>query len=368
MDKRVLYLILSVFFMYACSEKEKTEEKEKGFLVLNISQGTNLKTEVELTDFILRISDSSSEILKGRIGDLPGQLALPEGNYTVEVYSMEFSEPKFEMPFYYGQTTVEIVPGVTKEAALTCSQGNAGVRIIWSNDFSVMYSTYQAQINSNEGYLHYSSSETRTGYFLPGTVSITIMADGQTINGGAITLAAQDQVIANLQVKEATMGDLTFNISIDYMVNERELEIIIDPDDIASLPNSETNPYTVAQAIERQGLNETGVWVTGYIVGSRSTSGNSANFVISENWRDSNVVLADNKDETASGNCISVELPSATQTSPPTHPRLFLNLIDNPENLHRKVIIRGNLASYFSNPGLRNVGTGANNYYLLEQE
>ena len=348
MSKRVVILVLSVFAIYACSKKDSSE-KGKGYLSLNIIQGTVLKTGVEESEFILRISDGNNEVLKGRINELPGQIVLPARSYTVEAYSTDFSEPKYEMPFYYGKTTVEIEPDETNEVSIVCSQGNAGVKIVWSNDF-LMYETYYAQINSDNGYLHYSSTETQTGYFLPGTVSISIMADGQNIDGGTITLYAQDMVTANMQLKSIKSGELTFDISIDNSLNEREVDIIIDPDNIAFLPNSETNPYTIAQAIERftPGDIVSDVWVSGYIVGARPSSG--TDFLNRATWQRTNIVLADEISETNENNCIFVELPSTGNF------RADLCLPDDEDRLHKKVLIKGNLRTYFTTrAGLRDI-------------
>ena len=343
MNRQVFLFILSLFVICACSKKETPDERGTGYLTLNISQATSLKADIEITDFILRISDSQTvEILKERIGDLPGQIALPVGSYTVEAYSVAFSEPKFETPCYSGKANVEIEAGETKEASLVCSQSNAGVKVVWSSAFPARYSTYQAQIDCDAGYLNYSSTESRTGYFLPGTVSITILADGQTINGGTITLAARDMVTATLQPKETPSGNLSIALTIDETVNNRAVEVVVDPEYTGA--NSETNPYSVAQAIAKQGENE--VWVTGYIVGAKPSSG--YDYVNSATWQATNIVLADNISETSDTGCVFVELGSGSY-------RTNLNLLDHPENLHRMVVIKGNLAAYQSRSGLRNL-------------
>ena len=339
MKKRILLLILSAFVIYSCSEEKP--EKASGYLTLNISQSSSVKADIEITDFTLRILDGSVEILKERIGDLPEQISLPAGRYTIEAYSAEFYEPKFEMPFYYGKTTVDIEANETATATLICSLGNAGVKIVWPEIFSTLFGTYQAQIDCVEGYLTYSSVESRTGYFLPGTVTITINADGLTINGGTITLEARDLVTIIMQPKAAATGDLTIEMIIDVSTNNREIELIVDPDNTAS---SETNPYTIAQAIARQGENE--VWITGYIVGSKPSSG--YDFWVTNLWQNTNIVLADDISETDDRSVIFVELSSATYRNP-------LNLINNPTHLQRKVLIRGNLRQYQSRAGLRDI-------------
>ena len=341
MKTRFLLLFLSFFVICACSDSP--EEKGTGYLTLNINQSSSQKSEVEIEDFILRISNGYVEVINNRINRLPAEIALPVGVYTVEAYSMDFSDPKFETPFYYGRTTVEIEDGETKEASLVCSQGNAGINVVWADDFPFLYKTFYALIETNEDYLHYASNETRTGYFLPGTVSIVIHADGFFINGGTITLAARDMVTATLSPKyeRSPSGGFIIDISIDQTVNEREVTVIADPEHL--FPNSEKHPYNIETAIKRQGENA--VWITGYIVGANPSSGHV--FYDSDNWQATNIVLADNISETDDLNVIFVQLPSGQH-------RDRLNLMEHPDNLHRKVIIRGNLTRYFQRSGLMN--------------
>ena len=361
MEKRILVFILTLFMVSACSKRETPEDKGTGYLTLNITNGsTSLKAGVEITDFTLRISDGYAEVLKERIGDLPEQIALSAGVYAIEACSADFSEPRFDMPFYSGKTTVEIEAGETKEASLICAQGNAGIKVVWSKDFPILYGTYQAQINCNEGYLTYSPTEERTGYFLPGTVSISIMADGLTINGGTITLAAKDMVTATLRPKEMPSGSLTVEITVDDSVNPREVEVIVDPDSDFTGENSDTNPYNITQAITRQG--ETAVWIRGYIVGSNPSTTSTYDFRNPATWQATNIVLADGTGVTDSNKCIFVSLPSSGAA------RTNLNLISHPENLNHRLTIKGNLGTYLSRNGLTNVSSSntISSVYILE--
>jgi len=338
-----LPLVLFLFALCACSKKE-TVEKGTGYLILNINQSSSLKADIKITDFILRISEGQTEVLKDSIKYLPEEIALPAGTYTVEAYSGEFSQPKFETPVYSGKTTVDIEAGEINEAKLTCFQANAGIKVVWSKDYAKMFSTYQAQIDCNEGYLNYLSTETRTGYFLPGTVSVSILADGQTIKGGSIKLEAKDMVTAYMQLKEAPTGNLTITITVDDGTNGRNVDIIVDPGNPAEEPNSETNPYNIAQAIAKQGEN--GVWVTGYIVGA-----NTAQNFIGGSTQNTVLVLADNAAETNYTKTILVQLPAGPL-------RNALNLLDNSGNLHKKVVIKGDLGKYSSRAGLVSISAG----------
>ena len=95
--------------------------------------------------------------------------------------------------------------------------------------------------------------------------------------------------------------------------------------------------------------------VRGYIVGfipknKRSltnTRFSTANAV------ESNIVIADSPDEIDPSQCIAIELPNSSQANKDT--RQALNLATHPENLHRQVIIFGNIThSYMGTYGLKN--------------
>ncbi|HCC17279.1 MAG TPA: hypothetical protein DEP83_01750 [Porphyromonadaceae bacterium] len=110
-----------------------------------------------------------------------------------------------------------------------------------------------------------------------------------------------------------------------------------------AIKGSISHPYTVIQAMEAQGKND--VWVKGYIVGA--FDGSISKFVTDTTGQvKSNIALADNMNETVTSNMIPVSISTTTLKN-------ALNIVDNPTNLNRHVYIRGNLAVYFSAPGLR---------------
>lgn len=115
---------------------------------------------------------------------------------------------------------------------------------------------------------------------------------------------------------------------------------------------SKEKPYSVAQVIE---LNNNGstVWAEGYIVGYVNAP--SAPYVAKEGTVyfsatgavASNVLIADSKDEKTITKLVAVNLPSSTEY------RTKINLLDNPDNLGKKVKINGNLVKYFGICGIK---------------
>ncbi|GAA0357525.1 5'-nucleotidase C-terminal domain-containing protein [Bacillus horti] len=96
---------------------------------------------------------------------------------------------------------------------------------------------------------------------------------------------------------------------------------------------------SVAEAIENNSGSAT---VQGYIVGTMNW-----NFDGQETpFQATNLLLADSPDERDRTKILPVQLPQGQL-------RAALNLVDNPENLGQAVRITGDLAAYFSQPGLR---------------
>ena len=111
----------------------------------------------------------------------------------------------------------------------------------------------------------------------------------------------------------------------------------------------EAGEYTVAQALAAfTGAAKPAV-VKGYIVGTINgqvyTEGCSFSGTAESK---TNLLLADNPDETDYNNCIPVQLPSGAV-------RNALNLVDNPGNYKKFVTLTGSLEKYFGVAGLKSV-------------
>lgn len=111
---------------------------------------------------------------------------------------------------------------------------------------------------------------------------------------------------------------------------------------------SETQPYTVAQAISNQGAKDNGVyvWTEGYIVG---VYGNSKAPVFGADAlteeQPYNVLIAAAADDYATTVC--VQLPAGII-------RDGVNLVDNGENLGKKLKVQGTLEPYNAMAGIKN--------------
>ena len=111
----------------------------------------------------------------------------------------------------------------------------------------------------------------------------------------------------------------------------------------------EATEYTVAEALAAYtGVAKPAV-VKGYIVGTVNGQVYTEGCVFSGTAESkTNILLADNPNETDYNNCIPVQLPSGAV-------RDALNLVDNPGNYKKYVVLTGSLDKYFGVAGLKSV-------------
>ncbi len=119
-------------------------------------------------------------------------------------------------------------------------------------------------------------------------------------------------------------------------------------------PGTETNPYTVLQAIEEEkaGKEVTDVWVKGYIVGAVAPEVEDS-VVSNDNieWGApatlaNTLVIAESADVKDFRQCLIISLPMESKL------REYANLRDNPDNLGKEIMLKGNLEKYMETYGI----------------
>ena len=107
--------------------------------------------------------------------------------------------------------------------------------------------------------------------------------------------------------------------------------------------------YTVAEAMAAFTGTAMPAIVKGYIVGTVNGQVYAEGCVFSGTAEsNTNLLIADNADETDYNNCMPVQLPSGAVRS-------ALNLVDNPGNYKKQVTLTGSLEKYFGVTGLKSV-------------
>lgn len=356
-NKTALYamalLAISFGLVYSSCNKFPSQSGQ-GYLKWNFSVGVVTRA-VDLPDtdsFKLKVVNSGGEILyEGDYGNSPETMLVNPGTYTVSVASRSFSNPEFEAPQFGDEQVVVVKAGAVTRVLLNCSQLNSGLRLRIDPDFQETYPGGSLLVSSAEGSLVYSPAESRTGYFKPGNLSISLRAGNEARQLLARILEPREILTLGITCPSAQAspvgqgGDLS--IVVDTLRTWTEDDFEIGSEGGGDSGTSVERAYSVSQAKDHAG--EKSVWVSGYIVGGDlSSSKNGINFKGPFESL-TNIAIAARSSVSEKASCVSVQL----QKGPI---RDALNLVDHPELLGKKVYLRGDIeAAYYGIPGMKNL-------------
>lgn len=287
--------------------------------------------------FLLSVTDAAGNpIYTGPYAQSPDILQVPAGSYTVSAVSGPFDTPDFDTPQWGDTQIVTVAAGSTMSVELECSQLNSGLRIHIDPSFRQAFPAGKLYLRSAEGELYYASDETRTAYFRPGTVTLTLDDGGFVQTLSTRTLEARQILTVSLS---ANVGAKSGGISLQVDTSRIWLtdRLVIGGQEGAD------DAYDVLTARSHAGEND--AWVCGYIVGIATSTGKIS--FDPPFTKDTNLILGTKAATRDKDFCLSVELRSGAVRS-------ALNLQDNPGLLGKKVYIKGDLvAAYYGIPGLK---------------
>lgn len=171
-------------------------------------------------------------------------------------------------------------------------------------------------------------------------------------------LKAEDEVIilAKLQ-KYVKNEEVTPELSSGYiyMLNGKTQDGGDDPGTVVG-DGSKTNPFTVSDLFvlavpaEKEPFEgQEMVWVKGIIVGALNSAGSAFDETVA-----SNIALGATAGEENAAKTVPIQLPTGTIRS-------GLNVVDNPSNKGKEVMVHGYLLKYMGRAGIKNVDT-----YILD--
>ena len=312
----------------------------------------------DTNDFILKVADASGEIIyEGPYGDSPESISVSKGSYVVSMLSCKFDNPAFSAALFGDEKEVSVSSGENVTVRMECTQLNSGVRLEISPDFLEVCPGAALLLKSDQGSLMYSYSEKRVAYFHPGKVSLILSESGKV--SLILSESGKDEVLLTRWLEPREICTITVSVassSDDMSETGHGITVALDTSRFWTkeeyvIGGDNGRGYTPDMALSIQlarsyaGVND--VWIQGYIVGGDLTNA-SASFEEPFSSR-SNLLLGSrpSTDDRESG--MSVQLLSGDV-------RDGLNLVDNPQLLGRKVILKGDVVeSYYGLAGVKNV-------------
>ena len=150
--KRNIFYLLFVILLSACQQEEFSPQEETlGYLSIdNISVEVKnmnyVSTKAVDADFYVKI-DGNGQTHIYAPGEVPREIALDAGNYTVSVYNYEtYQEGK---PLYSTETSVTITAGEINYISIQVPLQNVGIRLVLPDNFED-YFTYTFSVTQGE--------------------------------------------------------------------------------------------------------------------------------------------------------------------------------------------------------------------------
>ena len=189
-----------------------------------------------------------------------------------------------------------------------------------------------------------------------GTLTISGNYYNVAVEGAATAIGSiqypKDGVVTATSGAVVKVTGYAIGVSSSKYVNTMAVKVeVIEEGEEPEEPETpaETKEYTVTEALAAfvSGQQIPAI-VKGYIVGSiDDKSISDANFSGTAVLK-TNLLIADNADETDIEKCLPVQLPSGAV-------REALNLVDTPDNYKKEVVLTGSLEKYFGVAGLKSV-------------
>ena len=262
MKKLLLIVAFAGLLLSGCAKEkyDTVEEEILGAVSIGLKSSGEFTQATKGAD--ASVEDFYVKILKGeavvksydKYSQMPNAIEIAPGTYTIEAGSHGDAPAAFDQPVYFGQSEFSITAGNVVSVDVTCKLQNMKVTIQYTEAFGrEVAPNYEIAVTNGTGNLIFTKEiidAGRSGYFSVGALSIRL--NGTRTSSGEEILhfmdipdgKAQDHFVLTFDAKET--GDILFGdenksgITIDYTVNNRNIEIIVPGEDETEIPDDNT--------------------------------------------------------------------------------------------------------------------------------
>lgn len=171
----------------ACSKDNRFGGDGEGKLSLGIvfdsktieaSDTEHAVTKADL-DYAVSVRDSQGRKIRQyeTKAEVPAEIWLQTGDYTIEVTSGKNEVAAFDSPYFVGKEEVSIIPDQPQAVQVSCKLANAKVTVEWSDKIKSNFSSFQVKIGPSVAEtLTFDETGSQTGYYktAEGTEAITL--------------------------------------------------------------------------------------------------------------------------------------------------------------------------------------------------
>lgn len=205
------------------------------------SEAATKADNVDVNTFSFRIYDGAGKEVLGwdRFADVPSVISLEPGTYSLKAQSPGDKAVAWDQPIFKGGQSVSVAAGKTTNVNIVCTIANMKVTVRCTERFiSEVNQDFVITVSSKDGVLDFDAeviAAAKSGFFNVAPLTLDVRATRKT-TGAEINhhveisdVAARDHHVFTVDAVETGYADLGKDaITIDYSVNNKEQDIIID--------------------------------------------------------------------------------------------------------------------------------------------
>ncbi|MCH5229023.1 MAG: DUF4493 domain-containing protein [Muribaculaceae bacterium] len=182
----------------------------------------------------------------------------PMGNYILSVYYGDAESVGFNMPYFYGESPVEVRLGSTSSITIDASLFNSMLSIKYSDELTTMFKSYHSSVAcEGKDPVVYAYNETRAAYLKPGKAKVYLnltndAGESVDVNPVNLDLAGKHHYIVTFGVNSGDNGTPTLAVDITERIEVEEPLQIFLTDDLfnGSAPTVEASGFNPGEEEE----------------------------------------------------------------------------------------------------------------------
>ena len=274
--KKIHYILSVLLFasLFVSCNQDMAIESEQGYLALNINSLVSTHTPnasraaapENYSPKILHveIQNAKGEVVKSTDNfagdiDFQGNISLRKGTYTIIAHSANWDGEAsgFDVPFYYGETTITIKPQTLVTATLTCTLANVKITVNYDAAFARTFKSAVATITSSLTEvlpLEFAmNQETRSGYIPVGDFNVKLDVVNKNDKANSLTksftnVKARDHYILNFKLTdEGYLGNGAgggVKVEVDESTNTYTFTFEVPKKSAITLLTRDANPWS----------------------------------------------------------------------------------------------------------------------------
>lgn len=198
---------------------------------------------LEIGDFSVRLAKNDGSYANTwLVSEFPADQKFSTGMYSMELFYGDIAQEGFDSPYYYGQSSFEVLDEEVSTPSIEAKLANTMVSIAYTDAFKNYFTSYSAKVRTAGGNsFDFANDEERAVYVKPGKVMFQL--NMTKTNGTEISI--EPAAIENAEpcthyrvtfdVNGGEVGDAKLSVSFDDATSVSPIELVLS-EDLLSAP------------------------------------------------------------------------------------------------------------------------------------